>query len=70
MAKNHGKIDEYRKTSAILAALRLAQENHDDFRRMPHFMDCKPLSLRELDAVCEEVNAGGPPQRMKRGKAR
>ncbi len=44
-----------RKLATILAALRAFQERPS--HKMPHFAGHKPLCGKEIDALCEQLNA-------------
>ena len=54
------KALSYRELSHILAVLRYVQENAEpeDLEQMAHFLDCEPLSTKEVDALCERMNTG------------
>jgi len=43
-----------REIAHILAALRIAQKQ--DLNGMAHFEEIEPLTLEEVDALCEKVN--------------
>lgn len=52
------------ETATVLAALRLAQQNHLEFSSMPHFekqFGDKPLSMAEIDTLCERINTDQEP---------
>lgn len=46
----------YAQLSTVLAALRLAQTNRDEFETFDHFADVDPLTDEEIDALCEYIN--------------
>ena len=50
-----------RELAQVLAALRFWQEADVDGSGMSHFEDDEPLSLDEIDFLCEKLN-GGPCQ--------
>ena len=58
-----------RETAAILAGLRLYQENHrrfsdDLFEIASCCGDFEPLNVDEVDVLCERINCGGPELRL------
>jgi hypothetical protein len=53
-----------RELATVLAALRCFQEsltnaNDAALRALPHFVEFEPLSVSEIDALCEQLNCGG-----------
>jgi hypothetical protein len=51
-----------RELATVLAALRLFQKERGGFNRpewSDHFADVKPLTNRQIDALCERLNCGG-----------
>jgi hypothetical protein len=50
-----------RELATVLAALRCFQKslvhgNDSALRALPHFTECEPLSVDEIDALCEQLN--------------
>jgi len=48
-----------KETATVLAALRTAQSNREEFESMPHFEETTPLTNEEIDTLCEDLNCGG-----------
>lgn len=48
-----------RETATVLAALRLAQQEYVSFASFDHFSDHAPLTLQEIDELCERINCAG-----------
>ena len=52
-----------RNVATILAALRIFQDilktDDNDLQEMDHFEECAPLSVEEIDALCERINFDG-----------
>lgn len=59
MAETVVKLSD-RELAAVLAALRLAQQDYIRFARMDHFRydGLKPLNTGEIDGLCERINFG------------
>lgn len=55
-----------RELATVLAALRYRQQalaaNGDEGARSEHFDDVTPLSVEEIDHLCERLNGGSSPQ--------
>lgn len=49
------KMDQ-RETATVLAALRTFQRRPD--AQLPHFDEIAPLSVDEIDCLCERINTG------------
>lgn len=52
---------DYRQLATVLAALRIYQEEINNFgynslRDRPHFVDVEPMTLVEIDTLCERLN--------------
>lgn len=55
------KILNVQQATTILAALRYFQENYKDaveHTKEYHFSEIKPLTKKEIDELCENVNCG------------
>ena len=51
---------DYRTTSIVLAALRIAQEEGAErINAMDHMVDVKPVTVEEIDDICAQINHGG-----------
>jgi hypothetical protein len=51
-----------RELATVLAALRLFQRQRGGFNRPEwgeHFVEVRPLTDRQIDALCERLNCGG-----------
>lgn len=47
-----------REVATLLAALRVAQNHHAELVKMPHFAGLAPLTIEEIDELCETINLG------------